>query len=92
MSVRVEITQVVRLLEGDEDLLVLLRRHGVVTGDDELTAEEVELCCVARTLVRELDVNLEGVEIILRMRRDLLETRRQLSALADELRRQRDSD
>ena len=75
------------LLHEDQELLDLLFELELLRRDAESYADEdVECALVARTLVRELEVNGPGVEIILRMRSELLATRRQVAELVVKLR------
>jgi len=85
--IRVEL--LVELFGDDRDLLDELIAAGVIPRADELADADVEAALVARTLVRELEVNLPGAEIIVRMRRELLETRRQVAELIQLLRERR---
>jgi hypothetical protein len=72
------------LLEGDQELLQALTDHGIIAeGTYDFGPEEVESVLVSRTLVREMGINWEGVEVILRMRRQLLMTRLRLAELSD---------
>lgn len=48
-------------------------------------ASELEKLRLAKLLVEEMEVNLSGVDIILRMRRDMLEMRRQFDAILEDL-------
>ena len=76
------------LLAGDRELYTQLCEAELVPLDEEaLVPEHLEIVRVARTLVHELDVNWAGVEIVLRMRSQLVATRRQLDELAEILRR-----
>lgn len=91
MTERTSRARVLELLEGDVAFFEELCRVGIVP-DDELTPEQVEHVLVARTLVYELDVNLPGVEVILRLRAELMETRTQFVSLAQRLKSERDAD
>lgn len=74
------IESLLSLVDGDQQLLDVLESLEVITKDAQgYSPEEVESVLVSRTLVRELDVNWAGVEIILRMRRQLLCTRIRLA-------------
>ena len=76
------------LLGGDRELYVQLCESGFVPSDDSaLAPEHLEAARVARTLVHELEVNWAGVEIVLRMRTQLIQTHRQLDELAAIVRR-----
>ncbi len=80
--------RLVEILEGDAELVVRLCEAGIVTQQAQgYRHEDVARVLVCRTLVRELDVDISALEIILRLREELLETRRQLSAVARELHR-----
>jgi hypothetical protein len=74
------------LWEGDEHFLLDCISAGILQDAEDLLDDQVEAALVARTLIRELEVNWPGVEIILRMRAELLESRRQLARVADLLR------
>lgn len=77
-----------RLLAGSPELYAQLCDAGLVPRDDQaLAVEHLETARVVRTLVQELEVNWAGVEVVLRMRTELLSTRRQLDELAAVLRR-----
>jgi hypothetical protein len=86
MTERVALTMLLQLLDDDREVLELLEECELVSSEaDSFGGEEVELALVARTLLRELEVNPPGVEIILRMRRDLLAIRRQVADLVRQL-------
>jgi hypothetical protein len=86
MTERVALTMLLQLLDDDREVLELQEECELVSSEaDSFGGEEVELALVARTLLRELEVNPPGVEIILRMRRDLLAIRRQVADLVRQL-------
>ncbi|MEA2626218.1 MAG: MerR family transcriptional regulator, heat shock protein HspR [Candidatus Binatota bacterium] len=81
---------------GSAELDTLVREQLIEikrTLDDEpvISAEDLDKARVASLLIRELDVNVPGAEIILHMRKDMIAMQRQfgkvLEALVDELRR-----
>lgn len=72
-----------RLLDDDAELYDQLCEAGLVPRDDTaLAPEHLETARVVRVLVHELEVNWAGVEVVLRMRSQLLATRRQVHELA----------
>jgi hypothetical protein len=84
--------RLVELLDGDADFIEQLYAHGIcVRRPEGFLAEEVEAARIAHTLVTELEVNWPGVEIILRMRSEIVETREQLARLFDLIRNSRPS-
>jgi MerR family transcriptional regulator/heat shock protein HspR len=80
--------QIVELLDVEETFLVALEREEIVVADLSEEAEAafsetmLERVRVAANLVNELEVNLAGVAIILRLREELSQTRRKLEQLA----------
>jgi len=90
MSERVSLTVLLQMLEGDREVLDLLaERELLPKGADSFAGEEVEWALVARTLLRELEVNPPGVEIILRLRSENLAIQRQVTELIQQLRARR---
>ena len=81
----------------DENLLREVCEEGLVqvkhTADDEgvISVDDAERLRVIAVLMREMDVNLAGAEVILHMREDLQAMQRQfdeiLHGLVEELRR-----
>ncbi len=85
----VELRILVEIFRDDRELLEDLFVEGVLPRAEQLDDADVEAALVARTLVRDLDVNLAGAEIIVRLRRELLETRRQVAQLIELLKSNR---
>jgi hypothetical protein len=84
MTERFTLEALVTFLEGDREVVDGLERAGIIErhGGGTYSAEELEHARVAHVLLRELDVNWAGVEVILRMRTELLVTRRHLAEAA----------
>jgi hypothetical protein len=85
MSLTLE--QLLIRLGDDRALLESLHDEGLLPPPLERTysEEEVEQARVARVLMRELEVNFAGVEVILHMRREMLTLRHQILDLLHEL-------
>ncbi|MEO8841218.1 MAG: hypothetical protein ABI591_03520 [Kofleriaceae bacterium] len=72
----------VELVDGDNELIARLVEEGeIVQRDDDVVLVDVDRVLLARTLMRELEVDWPGVEIILRMRDDLVAARRRIAEL-----------
>lgn len=94
----VKLAEVCARFAVDEDLLRALTDEGVLDieppSDSEtlISVEDAERLRVAVLLIRDLEVNIPGAEVILRMREELLAMQRDfqeiLGALVEELRRQ----
>jgi len=74
MTTSFERTELVRLLDVEDAFLEVLERESIVYVDVEesrFSSRMVERVRVAHSLVFELEVNLSGVAVILRMREEL---------------------
>jgi hypothetical protein len=72
----------IAFLDGDREVVEGLERAGILERHAIYSMEEIEHARVAHVLLRELEVNWAGVEVILRMRSELLLTRRHLAEMA----------
>jgi hypothetical protein len=74
----------IAFLDGDREVVEGLERAGFLASHQTGTysPQEIEHARVAHVLLRELEVNWAGVEVILRMRTELLVTRRHLADVA----------
>jgi len=86
----IELEVLLALVGNDRELIDWLCEAGFVAPcEGRIARREAEVARVAHTLARELEVNRQGVEIILRMRRELIDTRRQMLELVELVRRTR---
>ncbi len=85
--------QLVELLETDDGFLSALEREEIIIGDapsgssGEYSERMLERARVAHNLVRELEVNMAGAAVIVRMREEMVELRLRLEELVAEVRR-----
>ena len=87
MSITLDLEALLALIDGDQECLDCLVEGEFLSPEEvRYEPEQIDLVLVAHTLVRELEVNWPGVEVVLRMRAELLATRRQLRDLLDALR------
>ncbi len=79
--------QIIELLEVEEDLVLALEREEIIEVEDgdAYSEQMLERVRVAANLMADLDVNLPGVAIIVRLREELSTTRHQLQELAKRL-------
>lgn len=93
MSELWRLEKVLELVDGDTELIDQLFELGICERRPEgFLPEEVESARIAHVLVRELDVNWPGVEIILRLRGELIAMQRQVADLLELVRRSRHGD
>lgn len=84
--------QICELLELDEACAAELVREAVLVADagqGAFSEDMLERARVARELVVELEVNVAGVAVIVRMREELVALRRMAGELARELEAER---
>jgi hypothetical protein len=76
-------------LEDDREVVEILIAEELLPAPIErcYTDDEVEQARVARVLLRELEVNPAGVQVILHLRRQVVALRRQMIDVLTELRR-----
>jgi hypothetical protein len=74
--------RLLELVDGDHELIALLVEHGEIERrDDDVAVVDVDRVLIARTLVRELEIDWPGVEVILRLVGELAEARRHIREL-----------
>lgn len=79
MTRRITRKRLLEIVGNDEEVVVRLVEEGLIDDTAEGFGDrDIERALVAQTLVRELDVNWPGVEVILLMRERLRATHRQL--------------
>jgi len=86
------ITEVVQLLEIEERFLLELEEEEVICPvcrdkppQKLFTSLDLERLRLAKALVEDMGVNLAGVEVILRMRQNMMEMRQQFDAILEDL-------
>ncbi|MBC8418095.1 MAG: MerR family transcriptional regulator [Proteobacteria bacterium] len=70
----------------EEEIVCPVCREGSSTG--LFHANELEKLRVAKILMEDMGVNLSGVEVILQMRQNMIEMRRQFDAILEDLARE----
>jgi len=86
------VTEVVEIFEVDERFLDELEQEDIVCPvckEDPpakfFSSADLEKLRLAKILIDEMEVNLPGVDIILRMRQNMLEMRQQFDSILEDL-------
>ena len=81
------LVELIAIIDDDREVVEQLLEAGVLPEplEREYTEEEAELVRVAHVLVRELEINVAGVEVILRMRQEVLALRQQMAEVIQTL-------
>ena len=87
------ISEVVTVCSVTEEFILSLEQEHLVTSvtrknEKVYSVDQVDRIRVAHNLIRELGVNLEGVEVALHMREQIIATRRQVVRLMTQLPKQ----
>ena len=86
MSRRYTYQRLVELVGGDDELIARLVEEGEIRRvDEEVAIVNVDRVLVARTLMRELEIDWPGVDVILRLQEELAAARLRIAALEAEL-------
>lgn len=88
------ISEVLEILQINDSFLASLEEEEIVcpichedSSAKLFSAGELEKVRLAKILVEEMEVNLPGVEVILRMRQNMIDMRRQFDAVLEDLAR-----
>jgi hypothetical protein len=82
MSTRFTYQHLVELVGGDDELIARLVELGEIEQRDDGTAVvDLDRVLTTRTLVRELEIDWPGVEVILRLLGELAAARRRIAEL-----------
>ena len=89
-----KITEVVKKFQIDRRFLDDLEEEEIIcpicrekSTEKLLSSEDLENLRLARILFEEMDVNLPGIEVILQMRKNMLDMRKQFDAILEDLAR-----
>jgi MerR family transcriptional regulator/heat shock protein HspR len=86
------ITEVVDRFQVDQDLIEELEEEEIICSMcpeghtiRHYSAPDLDKVRIARILMEDMDVNLPGVEVILRMRQSMIEMRKQFDAILEDM-------
>jgi MerR family transcriptional regulator/heat shock protein HspR len=86
------VTEVLQLFQVEEGLLRDLEEEEIICPACNeglptrlFDVHELEKLRIAKILMEEMDVNLSGVEVILQMRQNMIDMRRQFDAILEDL-------
>jgi MerR family transcriptional regulator, heat shock protein HspR len=85
-------TEIIETFQISEELLIELEMEEILCPEcaangasKQFSSDELEKLRLARMLIEDMDVNLPGVEIILRMRDDMIRMRRQFDEILEDI-------
>jgi hypothetical protein len=82
MTTRFTYQHLLALVDGDQELIAHLVDEGIIEQRGDTNAVvDVDRVLVARTLWRDLDIEWPGIDVILRMRQQLVDARKRIAEL-----------
>ena len=86
------INEVIEIFQVDETFLAELEEEKIICPEcveksktRMFSSNDVEKLRLVKTLIEDMDVNLPGVEVILRMRQNMFDMRNQFDAILEDL-------
>lgn len=86
------VKEIIKILEIDEQFVFELEKEEIICpycdaeeNQNSFPDSEVEKIRIAKILIEEMDVNLPGVEVILRMRQNMVRMKEQFDTVLEEL-------
>ena len=86
------VSEVIEIFQIDEDIISYLEEEEIVCPEcfevqptRRFSAVEFEKLRLVKVLMEDMDVNLPGVEVILRMRQSMLQMRQQFDDILEDL-------
>lgn len=90
-----KITEIIKTFHIDESFIRELEEDEIVcstckkkNADKLFSPEDVEKLRLAKVLMEEMEVNRPGIEVILRMRQNMIDMRKQFDDILEDLARQ----
>ena len=87
-----KLTEVVEEFQIDRGFLEILEKEEIIcpvchekSTEKLLCSNDLDRLRLARILFEEMDVNLPGIEVILQMRKNMLDMRKQFDAILEDL-------
>ena len=86
------VSEVIEIFQMDEDVISYLEEEEVVCPEcfdaqpvKRFSAVELDKLRLVKVLMEDMDVNLPGVEVILRMRQSMIQMRQQFDDILEDL-------
>ena len=86
------VTEVIEIFQMDEDIISYLEKEEIVCPEcfdvhpnKRFSAIELDKLRLVKVLMEDMDVNLPGVEVILRMRQSMIQMRQQFDDILEDL-------
>ena len=86
------ISEVIEIFQMDEDVISYLEEEEIVCPEcfdvqptRRFSAAELDKLRLVKILMEDMDVNLPGVEVILRMRQNMLQMRQQFDDILEDI-------
>ena len=86
------VTEIVEIFNVDQNFIEDLEKENIIckvrtekTSEKNFSFNDMERLRLAKILMHEMDVNIPGIEVILQMRQSMIDMRKQLDAILEDI-------
>ena len=86
------VTEIVEIFNVDQNFIKDLEKENIIckvrtekTSEKSFSFNDMERLRLAKILMHEMDVNIPGIEVILQMRQSMIDMRKQLDAILEDI-------
>ena len=86
------VAEIVEIFNVDQNFIENLEKENIIckvrtekTSEKNFSLNDMEKLRFAKILMHEMDVNVPGIEVILRMRQNMIDMRKQIDAILEDI-------
>ena len=86
------VAEIVEIFNVDQNFIENLEKENIIckvrtekTSEKSFSLNDMEKLRFAKILMHEMDVNVPGIEVILRMRQNMIDMRKQIDAILEDI-------
>ena len=88
------VAEIIEIFNVDQNFIENLEKENIIckacidnTSEKSFSLNDMEKLRLAKILMHEMDVNIPGIEVILQMRQSMIDMRKQLDAILEDMAR-----
>ena len=88
------VAEIIKIFNVDQNFIENLEKENIIckvrtekTPEKRFSLNDMEKLRLAKILMHEMDVNIPGIEVILQMRQSMIDMRKQLDAILEDIAR-----
>jgi len=86
------VAEIIEIFNVDQNFITNLEKENIIckvptakTSEKKFSLNDMEKLRLAKILMHEMDVNIPGIEVILQMRQSMIDMRKQLDAILEDM-------